>query len=124
MEQSISVPLLPLETPATHPQKTPDPAGLGDSRILVGTDIRIYQGGLLIARCRARGIAPARLFARTDPLPYPVNTQLEIEFVSDGNRVTSISRLPATVMHRSTSGIELRVSPGLASATRTGDDAW
>lgn len=85
----------------------------GDSQIRAGTDIQIYRDGLLIARCRTQSIAPPRLFVRTDPLPYPVNTQMEIEFVSGDNRVTGISRLPVTVIRRSTSGIELRIGPGL-----------
>ena len=109
MEQPLSTSLLLPETPSTSTQKIPHPAGSGDSQIRAGTDIQIYRDGLLIALCRTQSIAPLRLFVRTDPLPYPVNTQLEIEFVSGDNRVTGISRLPATVIHRTTSGIELRI---------------
>ena len=113
MEQSVSTSLLQSETPSTSTQEIPYQAGSSDSKIWAGTDIQIYRDGLLIARCRTQSIASLRLFVRTDPLPYPVNTLVEIEFVSGDNRVTGISRLPATVIHRSTSGIELRIGPGL-----------
>jgi hypothetical protein len=113
MEQSLSTQLLLSETPSTSTQKIPNPAGSGEPQIQAGTDVRIYRDGLLMARCRTQSSASPRLFVRTDPLPYPVNTRLEIEFVSGDNRVTGISRLPATVIHRSTSGIELKIGPGL-----------
>ena len=120
MELSL-IALLPTpENPATLPEKTPPPSRLVDSQFLVETDIRIYQDGLLIARCSTRSIAPARLFARIDPLPYPVNTCLEIEFISGENRESGMPRLPVTVIQRSISGIELRISSGLASTPHTG----
>jgi len=121
MGQSLVTPLLTPENPAILPEKTPAPARPVDSQFPVESDIRIYQDGLLLARCSTSGIAPARLFARIDPLPYPVNTRLEIEFVSGENGASGMHRLPVTVMHRSISGIELRISPGLASAPCTGD---
>ena len=121
MGQPLIAPLPTPENPATLPEKTPTPARLVDSQFLAHPDIRIYQDGLLIARCSTRRIAPARLFARIDPLPYPLHTRLEIEFISGKNRATGMPRLPVTVIHRSISGIELRISSGLASAACTRD---
>ena len=121
MGQPLIAPLPTPENPATLHEKTPTPARLVDSQFLAETDIRVYQDGLLMARCSARSIAPARLFARIDPLPYPLNTRLEIEFISGKNRATGMPRLPVTVIHRSISGIELRISSGLASAACTRD---
>ena len=116
MGQPLIAPLLTPENPTALPEKTPTPARLVDSQFLAEADIRIYQDGLLIARCSTRSIAPARLFASIDPLPYPVHTRLEIEFISGDKRAPGMPRLPVTVIHRSISGIELRISSGLASA--------
>ena len=113
MGQPLIAPLPTSENPATLPEKTPPPSRLVDSRFLAETDIRIYQDGLLMARCSARSIAPARLFASIDPLPYPVHTRLEIEFISGKNRASGMPRLPVTVIQRSISGIELRISSSL-----------
>ena len=121
MGQPLIASLLTPKNPAALPETPLTPARLVDSQFLAETDIRIYQDGLLIARCSARSIAPARLFARIDPLPYPLHTRLEIEFISGKNRATGMPRLPVTVIHRSISGIELRISSGLASAACTRD---
>ena len=115
MDQSGNASLLPSFTPATCPQETPDPLGSGDSQIGAVTNIRVYRDGQLIACCKARSIAPARLFAGIDPLPNPVTTRLEIEFVSANSSATGLSRLSATVVQRSTSGVVLSISPGIAS---------
>ncbi|MGB5426537.1 MAG: hypothetical protein WBN95_07090 [Gammaproteobacteria bacterium] len=79
-----------------------------------GTEIRIHRDGLLIAKCYATGIAPSRLFIAIDPLHYPVNSRLEIEFVNGARATTKSVRLPATVMSRSARGIELRLDPALS----------
>ena len=113
MGQRLIAPLLTPENPAALPETPLTPARLVDSQFLAETDIRIYQDGLLMARCSARSIAPARLFASIDPLPYPVNTRLEIEFISGENRASGMPRLPVTVIQRSISGIELRISSSL-----------
>ncbi len=118
MGQSLIAPFLTPENPAPLPAKTH--SILFDSRFPIESDIRIYQDGLLIARCSTRSIAPARLFASIDPLPYPVHTRLEIEFISGEKRASGMPRLPVTVIRRSISGIELRISSGLASAACTG----
>ena len=82
-----------------------------------GTEIRIHRDGLLIAKCFATGIAPSRLFIAIDPLHYPVNTRLEIEFVNGSEATARSVRLPATVMSRSARGIELRLDPALSRHT-------
>jgi hypothetical protein len=79
-----------------------------------GTEIRIHRDGLLIAKCYATGIAPSRLFIAIDPLHYPVNSRLEIEFVNGAGATAKSVRLPATVMSRSARGIELRLDPALS----------
>jgi hypothetical protein len=79
-----------------------------------GTEIRIHRDGLLIAKCYATGIAPSRLFIAIDPLHYPVNSRLEIEFVNGSEATAKSVRLPATVMCRSARGIELRLDPALS----------
>ncbi len=79
-----------------------------------GTEIRIYRDGLLIAKCQATGIAPSRLFIAIDPLRYPVDSRLEIEFVNGIGASTKSVRLPATVTSRSTRGIELKLGPAFA----------
>jgi len=78
------------------------------------TEIRIYRDGLLIAKCQATGIAPSRLFIAIDPLHYPVNSQLEIEFVNATGETAKSVRLPATVTSRSARGFELRLDPALS----------
>jgi len=79
-----------------------------------GTDIRIYRNGLLIAKCQASGIAPSRLFIAIDPLHYPVDSHLEIEFVNGNGASAKSVRLPATVTSRSARGIELKLGSALA----------
>ena len=79
-----------------------------------GTEIRIHRDGLLIAKCFATGIAPSRLFIAIDPLHYPVNSQLEIEFVNANGETAKSVRLPATVTSRSARGFELRLDPALS----------
>lgn len=78
------------------------------------TEIRIHKDGLLIAKCFATGIAPSRLFIAIDPLHYPVNSQLEIEFVNAAGETAKSVRLPATVTSRSARGFELRLDPALS----------
>ena len=78
------------------------------------TEIRIHRDGLLIAKCFATGIAPSRLFIAIDPLYYPVNSRLEIEFVNGGGATAKSVRLPATVTSRSARGIELRLDPAIS----------
>ncbi|MGB5179869.1 MAG: hypothetical protein WBP44_14210 [Gammaproteobacteria bacterium] len=77
-------------------------------------EIRIYRDGLLIAKCFATGIAPSRLFIAIDPLYYPVNSRLEIEFIRCTGMTAKSVRLPATVMNRSAKGIELRLDPAVS----------
>lgn len=77
-------------------------------------EIRIHRDGLLIAKCFATGIAPSRLFIAIDPLYYPVNSRLEIEFVNHNGAIAKSVRLPATVMNRSAKGIELRLDPAVS----------
>ena len=69
---------------------------------------------MLIAKCFATGIAPSRLLIAIDPLHYPVNSLLEIEFVNGTGSPAKSVRLPATVMGRSAKGIELRLDPALS----------
>jgi hypothetical protein len=75
--------------------------------------IRIHKDGLLIAKCRATGIAPSRLFVAVDPLHYPVHSRLEIEFVNSMGLTARAVRLSATVTSRSVKGVELRLDPSL-----------
>ena len=86
-----------------------------------GTEIRIHRDGLLIAKCFATGIAPSRLFIAIDPLHYPVNSRLEIEFVNGTGATAKSVRLPAKVMSRSARGIELRLDPALSRHTDASD---
>ena len=74
-------------------------------------EIRIHRDGLLIAKCYATGLAPSRLFVAIDPLHYPVNSRLEIEFVNSTGATAKSVHLPATVTNRSAKGIELRLDP-------------
>jgi hypothetical protein len=76
-------------------------------------EIRIHRDGLLLAKCRATGIAPSRLFVAIDPLNYPVNSRLEIEFVNSTGSTARAVRLSATVTSRSARGIELKLDPAL-----------
>jgi hypothetical protein len=76
-------------------------------------EIRIHKEGLLLAKCRATGIAPSRLFVAIDPLHYPVHSRLEIEFVNSTGLAAKAARLSATVTSRSVKGIELRLDPAL-----------
>ena len=78
------------------------------------TEIRIHREGLLIAKCYATGIGPSRLFIAIDPLHYPLNSRLEIEFVNSTAATARSVRLPATVTNRSARGIELRLDPAFA----------
>ena len=79
------------------------------------TDIRIHRDGLLIAKCHATGMAPSRLFVAIDPLHYPVNSRLEIEFVNSKDHSSKTARMPATVTSRSVKGIVLKLDPAPAS---------
>jgi hypothetical protein len=81
------------------------------SRAATGAEIRLHKDGLLRARCRARGLAPSRLFVWVDPLSFPLNTRLEIEFPGDEGRERAACRLSAIVTRRSSRGIELRLEP-------------
>jgi len=89
-------------TSAAHTPATKGPAGV---------EIRIHRDGLLVAKGHAIGIAPSRLFVAVDPLHYPVNTRLEIEFINGTGRTAESARLYATVASRSIDGIELKLDP-------------
>jgi len=82
----------------------------------VEAEIRIHRDGLLIARCHATGMGPSRLFVAVDPLHYPVNSRLEVEFVNGKDHTSKTARMPATVTSRSVKGIVLRLDPALASS--------
>lgn len=82
----------------------------------VETDIRIHRDGLLVAKCHATGMAPSRLFAAVDPLHYPVNSRLEIEFVNSKDHTSKTARMPATVVSRSVKGVVLKLDPALANS--------
>ncbi|RLA00277.1 MAG: hypothetical protein DRQ45_07585 [Gammaproteobacteria bacterium] len=79
------------------------------------TEIRIHRDGLLIAKCKAVGMGPSRLFADIDPLHYPVNSRLELEFVNSKDHSSKTARMPATVTSRSIKGIVLRLDPAPAN---------
>jgi len=74
-------------------------------------EVRIHRDGLLFAKGHAAGIAPSRLFIAVDPLHYPLNTRLEIEFVHSPGQSTGPVRVSATVLRRSVMGIECRLDP-------------
>ena len=74
-------------------------------------EIRIHRDGLLIAKCNAVGMGPSRLFADIDPLHYPVNSRLEIEFVNSKDHSSKSARMPATVTSRSVKGVVLKLDP-------------
>jgi hypothetical protein len=75
-----------------------------------GTRIRIHKDNLLIAKCEATGMGPGRLFVSIDPLHYPVNSKLTLEFVNNTSKGAR-ALLTATVTARSLKGIELRLDP-------------
>lgn len=74
--------------------------------------IRIHKDGLVRGTYKAHGIAPSRIFIGVDPLSYPLNSRLEIEFILENSRESGGYRLSATVTHRSLQGIELKLQPG------------
>jgi len=74
-------------------------------------EVRIHRDGLLVAKGHAVGIAPSRLFIAVDPLHYPINTRLDIEFVDSPCQSTGHVRVSATVLSRSGMGIECRLDP-------------
>ena len=82
-------------------------------------EVRIHRDGLLVARGHAVGIAPSRLFIAVDPLHYPINTRLDIEFVDSPGQSTGHVRVSATVLSRSGMGIECRLDPAPAPDTST-----
>ncbi|MEN8204553.1 MAG: hypothetical protein ABFS24_00960 [Pseudomonadota bacterium] len=77
-------------------------------------EIRIHRDGLLLAKCHATGMAPSRLFVAIDPLHYPVNSRLEIEFINRTDQTAGSARMPATVTSRSVKGIVLKLDPAAA----------
>ena len=97
---------------ASSPRKEKSPSRSLSANEPAETEIRIHRDGLLIAKCRAIGLAPSRLFVAIDPLHYPVNSHLEIEFVNTGRGAAS-ARLPATVISRSIKGIKLKFGPAI-----------
>lgn len=79
-----------------------------------GTRIRIYKDNLLIATCQATGLGPGRLFVSIDPLHYPVDSRLSLEFVNTTHKGAR-TLLSATVTARSMDGIELKLDPAPAA---------
>jgi hypothetical protein len=73
--------------------------------------VRIHRDGLLVARCTATGLAPGRLFVSIDPLHYPVNSHLDLEFERDAASRSTGARQGATVTARNIHGIELTLEP-------------
>ena len=96
------------------PRKTAAPSRKLPVKGPTEAEIRIHKDGLLIAKCHATGTAPSRLFVAIDPLHYPVNSRLEIEFVNSTDQTSKPGRLSATVTSRSIKGIELQLDPALA----------
>lgn len=76
--------------------------------------VRIHKDGLMRGSYNATGIAPSRIFIRTDPLSYPLDSRLEVEFVAENNQRSIGYRLPALVNRRSLEGVELKLQPGKA----------
>ena len=96
------------------PRKTATPSRKLPVKGPTKAEIRIHKDGLLIAKCHATGTAPSRLYVAIDPLHYPVNSRLEIEFVNHTDQTSKPGRLPATVTSRSIKGIELKLDTALA----------
>lgn len=96
------------------PRKTATPSRKLPVKGPTGAEIRIHKDGMLIAKCQATGTAPSRLYVAIDPLHYPVNSRLEIEFVNHTDQTSKPGRLPATVTSRSIKGIELKLDTALA----------
>lgn len=92
------------------PRKTVTPASKLPVKGPTEAEIRIHKDGLLVAKCHATGTAPSTLFVAIDPLHYPVNSRLEIEFVNSTDLTSKSGRLPATVTSRSIKGIELKLA--------------
>lgn len=82
---------------------------------LVHSAIRIHKDGLMRGTYKAIAIAPSRIFVDVDPLSYPIDSRLEIEFIAENSQGAAGYRLPATVSRRSLNGIELRLQPGQVS---------
>ncbi len=120
MDQSAST-SLHLSESSVRTRMATDSASPGGMRNMDGIDIRIYLDGLLMACCKAQSIAPARFFARINPLLFPVNTRIEIEFVS-GESSNGI-RLAASVIERDSNGVKLSLDRGLASPVHSRDNA-
>ena len=96
------------------PRKTATPSRKLPVKGPTRAEIRIHKDGMLIAKCHATGTAPSRLYVAIDPLHYPVNSRLEIEFVNHTDQASKPGRLPATVTSRSIKGIELKLDTALA----------
>lgn len=97
------------------PRKSATPAPGVPVKGAADAEIRIHRDGLLIAKCHATGLAPSRLFVAVDPLHYPVNCRLEIEFVNSKDHSSKTARMPATVTSRSVRGVVLKLDPAPAS---------
>jgi hypothetical protein len=94
-------------SPLSSSIATPGQSANGPAKV----QIRIHREGLLIAKCHAIGLAPSRLLVTIDPLHYPVDSRLEIEFVNNVDSHAKPVRLSATVASRSIEGIVLKVDP-------------
>jgi len=108
-QQSLSEIIALAEQGIPTIRQTQDPATSKPAE----TRIRIYKDNLLIAKCKATGLRPGRLFVCVDPLHYPVNSKLSLEFVNTAEKGTR-TLLSATITARSVYGIELRLEPATA----------
>jgi hypothetical protein len=106
LTEDIATPLAEA-APRSRAEATPVLSASGPARV----QIRIHREGLLIAKCHAIGLAPSRLLVEIDPLHYPVDSRLEIEFVNFADAHAKPVRLSATVASRSIEGIVLKIDP-------------
>ena len=75
------------------------------SRIPLSSQVTLYHNKIPVAICTAHDIGLGGLFITTEPLTYPLNTTLDVEFELDSDGVSKWFRIPACIVHGAKNGL-------------------
>lgn len=70
--------------------------------------VRLYRDSSLVALCKVLYVDFLGMFIETNPLLYPKNTFMELEFEDNANRYGPTKKFPVIVTNRTTAGLGLK----------------
>ena len=73
----------------------------------IAMEVRIHHPSAGAVTARTRDVSLEGMFVETDPTELPINTELEVSFVTPGENGPEQHRVSAYVVHRNEAGVGL-----------------